>query len=85
MKELEEEVKLEKCAICMDDIGLQNLANLDCCCHKFCLECITKWVEEVENTCPLCKQSITKLTTKNADGIDVDKEIRRRRQEDVFD
>ncbi len=56
--------KLEKpdynCTICMEEITEDQLAGLDCCEHKYCRDCITKW-SKTENTCCICKKRFTKI------------------------
>ena len=40
---------------------IRDRGKLDCCGHAFCFGCIRKWAEEVTNSCPLCKRSISEL------------------------
>lgn len=54
-------VEKEKCAICLDDKEISDMAKLDGCCHVYCVECIEKWVKR-ESSCPQCKSQIKFLT-----------------------
>lgn len=54
-------VEKEKCAICLDEKRMDDMAKLDGCCHVYCVDCIEKWVER-ESSCPLCKCRIKFLT-----------------------
>jgi hypothetical protein len=43
------------CPICKEeDVTIQTE-----CEHNYCLECITEWVQRVNNTCPYCRTEIT--------------------------
>jgi hypothetical protein len=44
----------------MDEISKK--CTLDGCTHIYCLECISQWVSESENSCPCCKVAIKTLT-----------------------
>ena len=63
--------QLETCAICLDDITIELEVKLDSCNHRYCGPCITKWVKNLENICPLCKQKVTKITSRDVLGRDV--------------
>ncbi|KAL5565878.1 hypothetical protein UlMin_029042 [Ulmus minor] len=44
------------CAICMDEIELQEIALVKGCEHAYCVTCILRWVTYSKNpTCPQCK------------------------------
>lgn len=60
--------QLITCTICLEDIELVNEAILDSCSHKFCGPCIFKWVQEMENKCPLCKTKIHKISYRDILG-----------------
>lgn len=55
------EQQAKTCAICLDEVKGPDQAELDSCQHAFCFVCINQWVQS-ENSCPLCKQEITKIT-----------------------
>jgi hypothetical protein len=56
------------CAICIQD--LKNEAELDCCTHTFCFECIDKWTK-LTNLCPCCRKKVKKI--KHLEGtVDVE-------------
>src|SRR5690606_38447533 len=48
--------KNETCSICLKDIKSPALTD---CCHIFCEECITLWLNKRSN-CPLCKAKVNK-------------------------
>lgn len=50
--------KVERCPICMEDIGETNKAKT-ACGHDFCLTCILQCVKKKE-TCPLCRKDLVK-------------------------
>ncbi|KAK6925535.1 Zinc finger, RING-type [Dillenia turbinata] len=44
------------CAICLDDIDLQEIALVKGCEHAYCVTCILRWATYREKpTCPQCK------------------------------
>ena len=47
-----------KCVICMEK--LSNETGMTNCKHKFCKDCILKWVNE-SSECPLCRSQITRI------------------------
>ena len=53
--------QVETCCICLEDITIEKEAKLDACSHKYCHPCISKWVKEMENSCPQCKSKIHKI------------------------
>ena len=62
---MSKEKQQKSCAICLEEVKTENLANLDCCKHIFCYECIVTWVTDCENSCPLCKKKIGMVTSDN--------------------
>lgn len=52
---------MSDCAICLGKI--KRKGKLDSCNHEFCLKCIKTWTKK-NNTCPLCRGKITKITGK---------------------
>lgn len=52
---------MTECSICYETI--KNQAKLDSCNHVFCVKCIKTWVRQ-NNSCPLCRQPIGKITGK---------------------
>ena len=69
------------CAICLDDVTVDREVKLDSCDHKYCGQCITTWVETSENRCPLCKKKITKITSKDVLGRNVDYIVKEKEQQ----
>lgn len=49
---IEEDIK---CPICFENKN--NYVKINCT-HKFCNECLKKWVTEQSDTCPTCRQLI---------------------------
>ena len=47
----------EICIICLDTISFQNKHFLHCG-HNFHCSCITHWINDGNNLCPICKQNI---------------------------
>ena len=85
IEKLSEEKKMATCAICINDITELNEATLDSCQHKYCFVCISKWVTEVENTCPLCKSEVKQLFIKESNSQEVKSvAVTHRRQEEII-
>lgn len=49
------------CPICQSNKS--NICKINCCNHKYCYPCISKWCEE-NPTCPQCRKKITYITYK---------------------
>jgi len=47
-----------KCSICYET--LYNTVTLSKCDHKFCLDCISKWISSQNETCPYCRTFLFK-------------------------
>ena len=85
LKEMSEKNRSEICAICLECLKEIKVASLDGCSHKYCHDCIQKWVTEVENTCPQCKSSIKTLTYKETpEGKQIMQKINQRRQDQMI-
>ena len=56
--EAKNEEEEEKCGICLEPI--EAAADLDSCEHKFCFDCIMRWVK-IASVCPLCKRQVHKI------------------------
>ena len=57
-------LKDERCAICMDTFTVKpneptKITLLGC--HTFCTECIMPWLQECNDTCPICRKKIEKV------------------------
>ena len=83
-EELSQGEKNFTCIICFEALGLDKETSLNCCDHKYCFACISKWVSDEENSCPQCKRSITKLKYMDQNGQCVEKEVTRRSQQEIF-
>lgn len=60
-KLLQYNLKDERCAICMDTFTVKSdepfkITQLGC--HTFCTECIMPWLQECNDTCPVCRKKI---------------------------
>lgn len=51
-------LKDDKCAVCMHDFveDEREVVMLDC--HSFCKECILPWLENHNDTCPVCRKTV---------------------------
>lgn len=66
----------ESCAICMEDLIGQNwigsamlLRRIASCNHHFHEDCISKWLTENRDTCPLCRK--IPRSVPNAETLDI--------------
>ena len=75
--------QLQTCAICIDEIPIELEVLLDSCEHRYCKPCITKWVKDVTNQCPLCKKKVHKMTSKDIIGKDVVERVKNKTQQYV--
>ncbi|KAI9343613.1 hypothetical protein BDR26DRAFT_933138 [Obelidium mucronatum] len=48
------------CPICLDEYQVTDSLRILPCKHEFHAKCVDQWLTTVVNTCPLCKQSISK-------------------------
>ena len=54
-----ESLKGNKCAICMSEFTQNDEKEVTMLgCHSFCTECITPWLEEHNDTCPVCRKTV---------------------------
>jgi len=54
-----ESLKENKCAICMSEFTQDDEKEVTMLgCHSFCTECITPWLEEHNDTCPICRKTV---------------------------
>ena len=83
LRKLSKKQQQQTCSICIDEIPVEYECELDCCEHKYCLPCITKWVQDVTNQCPLCKKKVHQLITRDALGRDVFKTVKNKKQKYV--
>ena len=60
--------KEDNCSICLNK--KTDVATIDCCCHDFCLNCISECVK-TQHKCPLCRKKINKIIKKNGEIINV--------------
>ena len=73
--------QLGTCCICLEEIALEKEARLNNCDHKFCHPCIKKWVVEMENSCPLCKEKIEKIIFYDTMGREKSTNVKKKVQE----
>ena len=69
MKKRRESVPKPKCPICFETPRVL-VASLDCCSHRFCRECISKWVPPTGGgkNCPVCRAPIHDVRFTSDDG-----------------
>ena len=67
---------MSDCAICLSKI--KGKCKLDSCSHEFCFKCIKKWTKK-NNTCPMCRAEIGKITSlgKRKREVNIPKRSRR--------
>ena len=51
-------VELNDCPICLEQINTEsdNVAYVVECMHAFHISCLTPWLTQGKNTCPICRQ-----------------------------
>ena len=54
------ELQGEKCAICMHDFVEDEREVIMLKCHSFCKDCILPWLENHNDTCPICRKTVGK-------------------------
>lgn len=59
------DLKGKKCAICMDDFLPDGREVTILSCHSFCSKCILEWLENHNDTCPICRKCINEDQIKN--------------------
>ncbi|XP_010466070.1 PREDICTED: NEP1-interacting protein-like 1 [Camelina sativa] len=47
---------LTTCAICLEDLDTEDYCHVPNCSHCYHEECLNKWVDRSNGTCPLCRQ-----------------------------
>ena len=59
-KDVEEykNLKDKKCSICMDEFLPDGREIIMLSCHTFCSKCILEWLENHNDTCPVCRKCI---------------------------
>lgn len=55
----------EPCAVCLEEID-EAVECKNSCGHSFCKACIDNWLDQGKSQCPLCRQDIKYLETKQA-------------------
>ena len=63
----------DACVICgvrmfddLDAVGL--LAQLDCCDHRFCCDCVFPWLTLRSSTYPVCRRVVSALSVVERGG-----------------
>jgi len=51
-------LKDKKCAICMEDFLPDGREVVMLKCHSFCSGCILEWLENHNDTCPVCRKTV---------------------------
>ncbi|KAL8469027.1 hypothetical protein ACS0TY_032013 [Phlomoides rotata] len=58
------EAEEETCAICLVEFEKEDLVNkLRRCEHVFHMECMEKWLDRCQFTCPLCRSMVLHLSS----------------------
>ena len=65
----------ESCPICENSILASEIANVDCCKHTFCIQCIRNWTKTQAEACPQCKKQAKKLIYRDITGKTVEEQI----------
>ena len=66
MREIDDIIDtLLTCSVCMnimtsDDNSIKSLCVIPCG-HRFCSNCILKWISNAKNSCPQCRVNISDL------------------------
>jgi hypothetical protein len=50
-----------ECCICLSEIEMRELANLDSCSHLFCFGCIVETASHGHRSCPQCRARFTTI------------------------
>lgn len=53
-----EKLKNDTCAICMDEFVTDGREVIMLKCHSFCSKCILEWLENHNDTCPVCRKTV---------------------------
>jgi hypothetical protein len=56
----------KECCICLEEPSDDDIATINGCEHKFCVDCITRW-SDANNVCPLCRTRFTSI--ESAGGV----------------
>ena len=51
--------KLEDCQICLEDMDIGEVIGIVSCDHRYHYECIKKWIEFKNYSCPMCRGTLT--------------------------
>ena len=68
--------KLDNCSICISPIDRDNSKQILKCGHYFHHDCVTRWIDEGKNTCPICRSLIddTIEETNSSDETEIELE-----------
>ena len=53
-----ENLRDTKCAFCMQDFMDDGKEIVMLECHTFCSDCIIQWLENHNDTCPICRKTV---------------------------
>ena len=46
---------MSECPICLEDVIEERLVLIECCNMKFCVDCLVKWFNTIQEiSCPIC-------------------------------
>ena len=57
-------INIQSCTICLGEIISECITD---CSHIFCKECLDKWFDRGNSSCPMCRKSIQYLNNNNID------------------
>jgi len=60
-----------ECPVCLEN---NNLCKLSCT-HHICNNCLSEWLSRNHNSCPLCRNKISKISKKNYPYVSCDIKI----------
>jgi len=63
-----------KCAICMDEFIPDGREIIMLKCHSFCSKCILEWLENHNDTCPVCRKTVGECEKKTV--VECDKKTK---------
>ena len=64
-------LKGKKCAICMEEFLPDGREVVMLKCHSFCSGCILEWLENHNDTCPVCRKTVGEPINKKRKNEDI--------------
>lgn len=66
-----DKLKEKKCAICMEEFLPDGREIVMLKCHSFCSGCILEWLENHNDTCPVCRKTVGEPINKKRKNEDI--------------